>query len=84
MLERRTRTRETTTKDGYKVRRAAYSAAAEHSHKLQCSLFGKTYEPVPEIRKRLDCALNYAHSKQNETRDRRDQQRGAQRWTWMT
>jgi hypothetical protein len=57
MLERRTRTRETTTKDGYKVRRAAYSAAAEHSHKLQCSLFGKTYEPVPEIRKRLDAHL---------------------------
>jgi hypothetical protein len=57
MLERRTRTRETTTKDGYKVRRAAYSAAAEHSHKLQCSLFGKTYEPVPEIRKRLDSHL---------------------------
>ena len=57
MLERRTRTRETTTKDGYKIRRAAYSAAAEHSHKLQCSLFGKTYEPVPEIRKRLDSHL---------------------------
>ena len=57
MLERRTRTRETTTNDGYKVRRAAYSAAAEHSHKLQCSLFGKTYEPVPEIRKRLDSHL---------------------------
>jgi hypothetical protein len=57
MLEQRTRTRETTTKDGYKVRRAAYSAAAEHSHKLQCSLFGKTYEPVPEIRKRLDSHL---------------------------
>jgi len=57
MLEQRTRTRETATKDGYKSRREAYSAAAAHSHELQCSLFGKTYEPVPEIRKRLDLHL---------------------------
>ena len=58
MLEHRPRSNPTRkTQDGYKVRRAAYSAAAEHSHKLQCSLFGKTYEPVPEIRKRLDSHL---------------------------
>jgi hypothetical protein len=61
MLEPRTRTRETATKDGYKIRREAYSAAAAHSHELQCSLFGKTYEPVPEIRKRLDSHLK-AHT----------------------
>lgn len=46
-----------TTKDGYKIKREAYSAAAAHSHELQCSLFGKKYEPVPEIRKRLDTHL---------------------------
>jgi hypothetical protein len=57
MLEQRTRTKHAITKDGYKLRRQAYSAAAEHSHKLQCGLFGKTYEPVPEIRKRLDAHL---------------------------
>lgn len=45
------------TKDGYKLRRAAYSAAAAHSHEMQCRLFGKTYEPVPEIRQRLDAQL---------------------------
>lgn len=49
------------SKDGYKIRRQAYSAAAEHSHKLQCSLFGKTYEPVPEVRQRLDAHLK-AHT----------------------
>jgi hypothetical protein len=57
MLDRRPRTKPTATKDGYKIRREAYSAAAAHSHELQCSLFGKTYEPVPEIRKRLDMHL---------------------------
>jgi len=57
MLEHRPRTKHAVTKDGYKIKRAAYSAAAEHSHKLQCSLFGKKYEPVPEIRKRLDTHL---------------------------
>ena len=57
MLEHRPRTKHAVTKDGYKIKRAAYSAAAEHSHKLQCSLFGKKYEPVPEIRKRLDAHL---------------------------
>jgi len=57
MLEQRTRTRETATKDGYKIKREAYSMAAAHSHELQCGLFGKKYEPVPEIRKRLDAQL---------------------------
>lgn len=45
------------SKDGYKIRRAAYSAAAAQSHELQCSLFGKPYEPIPEVRQRLDAHL---------------------------
>lgn len=49
------------TKDGYKIKRAAYSAAAAHSHELQCNLFGKPYEPVPDIRQRLDAHLR-AHT----------------------
>jgi hypothetical protein len=58
MLETRSRSRPTyTERDGYKRRRAADIAAAAHSHELQCSLFGKTYEPVQEIRKRLDMHL---------------------------
>ena len=44
-------------KDGYKIKREAYSVAAAQSHELQCSLFGKPYEPVPEIRQRLDSQL---------------------------
>ena len=57
MLEKRTRTRDNPKTDGYKRRRAEDIAAAAHSHELQCSLFGKTYEPVQEIRKRLDMHL---------------------------
>ena len=58
MLETRPRSRPTyTERDGYKRRRAEDIAAAAHSHELQCSLFGKTYEPVQEIRKRLDMHL---------------------------
>ena len=57
MLEQRTRTRDNTKTDSYKRRRAEDIAAAAHSHELQCSLFGKTYEPVQEIRKRLDSHL---------------------------
>ncbi len=61
MLEQRGRTRETATKDGYKIKREAYSMAAAHSHELQCGLFGKKYEPVPDVRKRLDAHLK-AHT----------------------
>lgn len=58
MLEHRPRSNpKRKTQDGYKLRRAAYSAAAAHSHELQCSLFGKKYEPVPDIRQRLDAQL---------------------------
>jgi hypothetical protein len=54
MLEQRGRTRETATKDGYKIKREAYSMAAAHSHELQCGLFGKPFEPIPFIQARLN------------------------------
>lgn len=49
------------SKDGYKLRREAYSAAAHESHAMFCYFFGKPYEPLSEIRHRLDAQLR-AHT----------------------
>lgn len=43
-----------TTKDGYKLRRDAYAASAEHNHTLLCYFFGKEVVPVAEACKRLN------------------------------
>jgi hypothetical protein len=61
MLEQRPRTKPAATTDGYKVKRAAYSVAAEENHAMFCYFFGKPFEPVPEIQTRLNQQLN-AHT----------------------
>lgn len=48
-------------KDGYKIKREAYTEAAAANHAMFCYFFGKPFEPIPEVRQRLDAHLK-AHT----------------------